>query len=137
MKRLSHDLYVVTPGTYVDRRAGAWYVSDENSKILAGPFDSPEAARDHVEGEEAATAEADLDALDPATAVVLKPGDPGFVVFQEDDLVTLREAAGFLPVTRQALEARKRRGTLGVSPVVAGRTVELYSLKALKEALGS
>ena len=155
MKKLNETLYEIATGLYADRRSdGQWYVTDEQEEILDGPFASIEAVA-------ASRVEAQLDALDPETVTMLKPGDPGWVEFKFDqpvtippglhevtnttgepipvvtpeqaaDLVTLREAAEFLPITRQGLEYRRKKGILGVDPVVTGRSTELYSLKALK-----
>lgn len=121
MKQINADFYVIEPELYAERRPGGWLITDEQAKVVAGPFASLELL------------EASLtDARVPEEAKTFE--GEAIPAPKPEDLVTLREAATFLPVTRQALEARKRRGTLKVSPVVVGRSTELYSLKQLKEA---
>lgn len=133
MKKISERLYVIEDGVYADRLPdGRWRISDEQERLIAGPFDSLEALQGHRAAE---TIEADLDAADPD---IMSPGD----LFEADDvrdgtietadLVTLSEAAKFLPVTHQTLHTAKRRGTLYVAPRVVGRTTVLYSLEELK-----
>lgn len=148
MKKINEGFYEIEPELYAEMKEGQWFITDEESEDIAGPFSS-------LEDLAASRVEAWLSDLDPATAEVMKPGDPGFVNFKDipvapatppytpeqvtemTDLVTLREAAQFLPVTRQNLEYHRNRGSLKVSPVVTGRTVELYSLQQLKEAFPS
>lgn len=123
MKKLNENLYEIATGLYADRRSdGQWYVTDEDEEIQGGPFASLEAL---------AAGWAPPPALSP---VMNTTGEPEVVVTQEqaEDLVTLREAAAHLPITRQGLEYRRKKGILGVDPVVTGRSTELYSLKALK-----
>lgn len=152
MKKISERLYVIEPGVYADRLPdGSWRISDEQSHPLDGPFPSLEALQEFLaqdaeseaeaqrirEDRAAERIEADLDALDPDAlpADAVQHLDDGTVVVnlpEAEDLVTLSEAAKFLPVTRQTMATARRRGTLGVPPVVTGRTAVLYSLKALK-----
>lgn len=131
MKKLTEDLWLIEEGLYAEQRGTQWFVSDEQSEILAGPFDS-------LESLEASRIEQTLDALDVDTAQVQKLSNGAVAVsldsLDSTDLVTLREAAEHLPRTHQALYAAQRRGTLKVDPIVEGRTMKLYSLKALKEA---
>jgi hypothetical protein len=151
VKKINEGFYELAPGLYAEQRDAKWWVTDEKEQVQAGPFDS-------LEDLASSRVEADLDALDLSTVKVARPGDPDFVDFPSAlttvtnrtdrpevvvnqavaaDLVTLREAAAHLPITRQGLEYHRNRGTLPVSPVVTGRSVELYSLKALKEAFPS
>lgn len=119
MKKLNEALYELEAGVYAEQRSDRqWYITDEQEEILSGPFATLEAldtwrGRDDVDPD-ATTLEEDLAAA-PA-----------------EDLVTLREAAPHLGITRQGLEYRRKKGILGVDPVVTGRSTELYSLKALK-----
>lgn len=106
MKKISDSLYVVVPGTYVDRRSDGWHVSNEESESLAGPFDSPEGARDHYEGEASEQGAAQV-RTSPSTL-----GPPTVVTPPLPELVTLRQAAHRLPVTHQALYALRGRGNL-------------------------
>lgn len=137
MKQLTPDLYVIEPGIYAERRGEQWFVSNEDSAVLAGPFDTVEAARDHQEDRAGERVEAELDALDPDAVVVLKPGDPGFVEFDPRDLMTLRQAAKHLPVSSQALYAARARGALPeprrviATPATKSGQVSLYSLADL------
>ena len=121
MKKLTEDLWLIEEGLYAELRGEQWFVSDEQSAILAGPFGS-------------------LKELDqwrtPGAAPVEEFASP-LADLDSTDLVTLREAAEHLPRTHQALYAAQRRGTLKVEPVIAARTTKLYSLRALKEAYPS
>lgn len=115
MKKLTDDLYLIEKGLYAERRGIEWFTSDEQSKILAGPFASlVDLQRDPL-------------ATPPETTAAVVDHD-------SSDLVTLREAGQHLPISHQALFAARRRGTLKVQPVIEARTTTLYSLKALKEA---
>lgn len=133
MQKLNETLYLIEPGLYAELLTdGTWVVSDETSTPVAGPF--------------ATLAELEASLLDaggdvpPGLATVTNTTavpEPVVTLSEADDLVTLTEAAGHLPVTRQALYAAAKRGTLPVDPVVVGRQTKLYSLKALKEAYRS
>lgn len=131
MKKLTEDLWLIETGLYAEQRGTQWFVSDEQSAILSGPFGS-------LEDLQASRIEQVLDDLDVETAQVQKLPDGSVAVsldaLDSTDLVTLSEAADYLPRTRQALTSARRRGTLKVEPVLEARTTKLYSLKALKEA---
>jgi hypothetical protein len=128
MKKITESFYEIEPELYAEWREGGWVITDEKAAVVAGPFATLELLDASLKpgAEEVKTSQGET------VRVVINP--PGVTDRGPADLVTLREAAGFLPVTRQALEARKRRGTLKVSPVVVGRSTELYSLRELKEA---
>jgi hypothetical protein len=124
MRKITDDLWKVDDelGLYAERKAGLWFLSDESETQLDGPFDTLEALEASRSGEPE---------LQPAP----EPGGP-LESYDSTDLVTLREAAEFLPITRQALQYHRRRGSLKVEPLVTARSIELYSLAALKEAYG-
>lgn len=146
MKKISERLYVIEDGVYADRLPdGRWRISDEQENLIDGPFSSLQELQANLE--DYADIEAELDAADPDAMDVKRPGDPGFLVYngqnfeaneardgtiETADLVTLSEAAKFLPVTRQTIQTARRRGTLNVDPKVVGRTTTLYSLSELK-----
>lgn len=155
MKKINEGFYEIEPELYGEAREGRWYVTDEESEEVAGPFESLEALKDVVSRSEAMAArdrgafplsyyiERGADAATAAEAIrtsgpTLATNNTGHaeVVVTADraaDLVTLREAAEHVGMTRQGLEYRRKKGILGVDPVVTGRSVELYSLRALKE----
>jgi hypothetical protein len=124
MRKITDDLWKVDDelGLYAERKAGLWFLSDESETQLDGPFDTLEALEASRGGE-------------PEPQPVPEPGGP-LESYDSTDLVTLREAAEFLPITRQALQYHRRRGSLKVEPLVTARSIELYSLAALKEAYG-
>lgn len=133
MKKLNDTLYVIEPGLYAELLTdGTWVVSDEKSTHVAGPFAT-------LEELERSRMDAGGDVPPALTVVTNTTGTPEVAVtaLEAEDLVTLTEAAASLPVTRQALYAAAKRGTLPVEPVVVGRQTKLYSLKALKEAYSS
>lgn len=133
MKKLKDTLYKIEEGLYAEQRAdGKWVISDEKYEVHGGPFDT-------LEELEASRMDNGED-QGPAEPPPVAPAEPPYTpqdIADMTDLVTLREAAEHLPLTRQALEKRKSRGTLPVSPIITGRSVELYSLKALREAFPS
>lgn len=119
MKKLNEDIYLIEPGLFAERRGQSWYVSDEDSNVLAGPF---------------ATLEA-LEARDAAPAPAPEP--------ESTDLVTLRQASEHLPVSYQSLYAARGKGLLP-EPVrevqaawVKGGIMRLYSLAELKAVYAS
>ncbi len=130
MKKLNETLYLIEPGMYAEQRGEQWLITDEQEKVQAGPFVSLQVLEDSLKpgAEELRSFGGDV-----VRVVVTPPGlgaDP-------NDLVTLTEAATHLPITRQALYAAAKRGTLSVEPLVVGRQTKLYSLRALKEAYPS
>lgn len=119
MKRLRDGLYVIEPERYAERRGAEWFVTDEEEQIVSGPYAS-------LERLEEARIFAEHDFFDSPP--------PGKRMLG-DDLVTLRQAAKHLPVTHQALYARRRTGGLPAPAVVqeqpSGRTMEFYNLSEL------
>lgn len=158
MKKINEGFYEIEPELYAETKEGRWFITDEKSDDVAGPFADLEALRavvdratslarrdgvrwieSYIERASDAAVAAEAIRTDALTTVSNTTGQPEVVVTLEsaEDLVTLREAAQFLPVTRQNLEYHRNRGSLKVSPVITGRSTELYSLKQLKEAFPS
>lgn len=155
MKKLNDGFYEIEPELYAEAREGRWFITDEESEEVAGPFESLEALKDvvsragsmaardrgafplshYIERAAEAGHAAEVIRANGLTLVANTTGRPEVVVTadQAEDLVTLREAAEHVGMTRQGLEYRRKKGILGVDPVVTGRSVELYSLRALKE----
>lgn len=128
MKKLTDDLWLIEEGLYAERRGEQWFVSDEQSEILAGPYRSLELLEKarHRGAVEVGSWQGGVERVNIAP--------PGVEDYDSTDLVTLREAGEHLPISHQALFAARRRGTLKVEPLITARTTTLYSLKALKEA---
>lgn len=130
MKKLTDDLHLIEEGLYAERRGAQWFVSNEESEILAGPY----ASLEMLEKARQPGAIEFSSWQGGIERVEIVP--PGLAVAEYDaaDLVTLREAAEHLPITHQALFAARSRGTLKVEPLIEARSTTLYSLRALKEA---
>lgn len=129
MKKLTDDLHLIEEGLYAERRGAQWFVSNEQSEILAGPY----ASLDLLEKARQPGAVEISSWQGGVERVEVIP--PGLAVGDDPtDLVTLREAAEHLPITHQALFAARSRGTLKVEPLIEARSTTLYSLRALKEA---
>lgn len=132
MKKLTEDLYLIEPELYAELRGTQWFVSNEQSEILAGPYASLELLQ---KARQPGAVELKTMANGNETVrVEIVPPGVSLEDLDSTDLVTLSEAADYLPRTRQALTSARRRGTLKVEPVLEARTTKLYSLKALKEA---
>lgn len=120
MKQITADLYLIEPELYAERRGAEWFTSNEQSEILSGPFATLAA----LEAERTGTP---LVVESFATPPAVDPGD----------LMTLRQAAKRLPVSSQALYARRAKGGLPeprqTVPSLTARSgrVDLYSLADL------